>query len=605
MISLFILLSLTEALIRIPLHLDFKPSANFSNTSYPSPFRRLASSSTVTNYENYQYYVKIEIGTPPQYFSGLLSLRSSWIFIDQKNCYPCRLSSNKFDSSLSLTFQSENIYLTLDSVGQLEGYTGKDTVKIGGIAAKSQRILLVSKEHDMDNLKSDGIFGLGFSTSSDGTPSILNTFYAQHDINHIIFSLYFNDFNDPSDLPNYGQSMLIIGGHDLNKYSAESTFTYIKAKNSNGAWQVDFDSATFDGANYTNAYKAAISSGTSFILGPKDAINGILKRLHDKYDCDDVDGQLYCNCNGKYPDFIVQISGIKFTIKPAGYLIQSDSYCIPTFDYTTIAYAWVLGDSFLRRFYTIFDMENMKIGFATVGYTSQISYSNYTNSNGSGSGSSGTNSTSGSNSTNPGSGSGSSGNGSGSSGNGSGTHNSTTGNTNSTGSGSNTIDSSNEWKLTLAITLSALSVFMVWIFSLAVLFFKMRESRNIAINEQRQEELRRIEELRKIEEERRYREAHAPDHPNNRSNPAPENTKQRRKCGSVFPSELRGLTCYHYFCERDLREYLENSIKENMMEKTMRCPLDHCNGEIGLITIQALVSPNLWEKFDNYYQREL
>ncbi|CAG9320683.1 PGA_2 [Blepharisma stoltei] len=613
MIILFIFLSLAEALISVPLYKELKPLTNILNKPHPFSLRRLSSSSAVTNYENYQYYTQIGVGTPPQNFTAAVSLKYSWIFIDNKNCSQCRDSTIKFDSNSSSTFQSGNKYLTL---GKLEGYTGKDTVKLGDVVAESQGILLLNKESGIDTLKSDGILGLGFTTSNDENPSILSILYAQNDISHKIFSIYLNDCNSPSDLPDYGPSVLMIDGHDINKYSAESNFTYIKAANSNGSWQMDFDSASFDGVIYTSGSAAIITPGTSFILGPTDIINDILKRLHNNYNCFGFnDKDLSCNCNSNYPDFILQISGVKFTVKPTAYLMKSGLFCVPTFDYSAIpniSNAWVLGDPFLRRFYSLYDMDNMKIGFATVGHTSQISYNNSSSSNSSGSGSSGTNSTSGSNSTNSGSGSGTSGNGSGttnpptgSGSNGSGTHNSTgsgsnnSGTPNSTDSGgtnsnnSSSSDSSDDnWKLILAIALPVSAVFIALVAFLAILFIKIRKSRKSVQKTLEEEDFRTREEAQAQVASNNF-----PDKDYQSKETAAYSAfgpfKQCGICASMLPAKaLIGFPCDHYFCKVDLKHFLEKNINENSMEPAIRCPINNCPGEINSIAVQSL-----WDEF--------
>ncbi|CAG9320681.1 PGA_1 [Blepharisma stoltei] len=620
MIILFTLASLAEALILLPLF----EKADFPNLHPPSSFRQLSASTGLTNYKNKQYFVQIGIGTPQQYFSMLLSLKSSWIFIGGKGCLSCRSWTNKFDITRSSTYKNDFKYLIIDSMG-LEGDAGRDKVNIGGIDAKSQGIIVERKEYNMDNIKSDGILGLGFSSSNNGTTPIINTLYEQYNITHKIFSIYLNDLSNPYDLPNFGQSMLIIDGYDLNKYSAEKSFKYISCRASQeGYWQMDFDHAIFNGITFTSGYKAIISVGTSLILGPKEAINGILKQLHNNYSCDDNNlGELFCDCGSNYPDLIIQISGVKFTIKPAAYFYKWNDYCWPSFNYTNVPNTWVLGDTFLRRFYTVYDMENMKIGFATVGNVSQI-YSNATNTGGS----SGNNSTSGTNSTNPGShgggnnsttSGGSSGSGSGtnnsttgggSSGSGSGTNNSTTGggssgsgsgaNNSTTGGGSSgngsgstgggssgngsgssgggsgssggknpdnssshkSSSSNDDWKLYLSIAIPTSVLFSILVFVIIFLYIKYRKRMK---------------------------------------NQSDDNLEECRICMGRLPLRLlKKLTCNHYFCSKDLRQMLEFYIAENAIAKAMKCPNENCNGEISSLIMQDILSKEAMEKL-NYF----
>ncbi|CAG9320676.1 unnamed protein product [Blepharisma stoltei] len=150
--------------------------------------------------------------------------------------------------------------------------------------------------------------------------------------------------------------MLIIDGYDISKYAAESQFTFLNVANSDGFWELDSDCVVFGQKSFAGGSKARISPGTSYILGPIDAISGILKLLEANYTCSaDNLGQLNCNCNENYPDFVFQLSGVQFKIKSAGYLQKVDEYCHPTFGYSTVTNTWILGDTFLRRFYTLYD----------------------------------------------------------------------------------------------------------------------------------------------------------------------------------------------------------------------------------------------------------
>ncbi|CAG9320680.1 CYM_7 [Blepharisma stoltei] len=341
MIFLLIFVIFAEAAIQIPLHENYESLSDSSIPFTSFQFRGLSSSTAVTNLQNSQYYMTVGIGTPPKIFSVGLSLETSWILVDQKECLQCRRWTYKFYSLQSATFKKTNKKWNTDSAYQMRGNAGKDTVIIGSFNSTSQAVFLIDSEHGMDNLKADGIFGLGFSKGQ--AVSILKRWYDENYIENMIFSLYLNDISGISGLQDKGQSMLIIDGHDIYKYAAEEEFTYISVLNSDEYWELSLDKVSLGDLTFNSGNKARISSGEKGILGPKEAIDGILQLLQSSANCNtDSNNQLTCNCNANYPDLLIQLSGNAFRIKQAGYLHKLNKDCSLVFGYSEIDDIWIL-----------------------------------------------------------------------------------------------------------------------------------------------------------------------------------------------------------------------------------------------------------------------
>jgi hypothetical protein len=56
----------------------------------------------------YQYYAKIELGTPPQKAEVILDTGSHHFWVPSKNCTNCPLTFNKFDHRKSETATVSN-----------------------------------------------------------------------------------------------------------------------------------------------------------------------------------------------------------------------------------------------------------------------------------------------------------------------------------------------------------------------------------------------------------------------------------------------------------------------------------------------------------------
>ena len=81
----------------------------------------------------------------------------------------------------------------------------------------------------------------------------------------------------------------------------------------------------------------------------------------------------YCDCSGAsdptYPTLKLKTRGVTLNFKPNDYLVyervgQAEYSCMISFQKETRVNTsyWVLGDSFMRAFYTIYDGENKRIG---------------------------------------------------------------------------------------------------------------------------------------------------------------------------------------------------------------------------------------------------
>jgi len=110
---------------------------------------------------------------------------------------------------------------------------------------------------------------------------------------------------------------------------------------------------------------AIIDSGTSLITGPKREIAALARSVGAKRN---IAGEYMIDCDkaADIPDVVFTIDGEEYSIPGPSTVIESGGTCI--FGFMGMDFPggpdWILGDVFMREYYTVFDYLGEKIGFA-------------------------------------------------------------------------------------------------------------------------------------------------------------------------------------------------------------------------------------------------
>jgi len=183
----------------------------------------------------------------------------------------------------------------------------------------------------------------------------------QKKIDKNIFSMYF------SSGANKG-STLVLGGTDPSFYTGDFTYVGVSiAAKALPYWLVRGTDIKVGGAsikmcNWLTGCLMVVDSGTSVIAGPTKAMNALIAQIGTvNQDCSGID---------KLPVVSFTLGGKDFELGPDFYVIKvSDGgkeQCmlgIQAMDAGVPIY--ILGDPFLRKYYTVWDAEQNRVGFAT------------------------------------------------------------------------------------------------------------------------------------------------------------------------------------------------------------------------------------------------
>ncbi|XP_024245765.1 cathepsin D [Oncorhynchus tshawytscha] len=337
------------------------------NTQSPKvPVERL------TNFMDAQYYGVISIGTPPQDFTVLFDTGSSNLWVPSIHCsfldVACWLH-HRYNSKKSSTYVQNGTKFSIQyGRGSLSGFISGDTVSLAGMQVTGQQFGEAVKQPGITFAvaRFDGVLGMGYPTISvrNITP-VFDTAMAAKLLPQNIFSFYIS--RDPSAAVG---GELMLGGTDPLYYTGDLHYVNVTRK---AYWQIEMNNVEV--GNQLTLCKAGcqaiVDTGTSLITGPVEEVRalhkaiGALPLLMGEYwiDCKKVPSLpiIAFNLGGKMfnltgDDYILKESQMGLKICLSGFMAMD----IPP----PAGPLWILGDVFIGRYYSVFDRDADRMGFA-------------------------------------------------------------------------------------------------------------------------------------------------------------------------------------------------------------------------------------------------
>ncbi|XP_069489136.1 gastricsin-like [Ambystoma mexicanum] len=323
----------------------------------------------LANYNDMSYYGEISIGTPAQNFLVLFDTGSSNLWVASTYCQSQACTNHPlFNPSQSSTYTSNNQQFSLQyGTGSLTGILGYDTVTIQGVAITQQEFGLSVNEPGSNFVYAqfDGILGLAYpAISVEGATTVLQGLMQQNLLSQPVFGFYLS--GQPSS---QSGGEVVFGGVDSNYYSGQIYWTPVTQQE---YWQIGIQGFAINGQATgwcSQGCQAIVDTGTSLLTAPQQVFASLMQYVGGQQD---QNGQYAVSCSNiqSMPTLSFTISGVSFPLPPSSYVLQNNGYCtvgiMPTYLPSQNGQPlWILGDVFLRAYYSVYDIGNNQVGFAT------------------------------------------------------------------------------------------------------------------------------------------------------------------------------------------------------------------------------------------------
>ncbi|XP_072494526.1 gastricsin-like [Notamacropus eugenii] len=325
----------------------------------------------LTNYMDMSYYGEISIGTPAQNFLVLFDTGSSNLWVNSVYCQSEACTTHpQFNPSDSSTFSSSEQTFSIEyGSGSLTGFFGYDTVTIQGLSITNQEFGLSETEPGSSFLYAnfDGILGLAYpAISSGGATTVMEGFLNEDLLDAAVFAFYLSGDENSDD-----GGEVTFGGVDTSLYTGDINWTPVTEE---AYWQIGISGFSIDGESTgwcSDGCQAIVDTGTSLLSVPSDMFSELMEYIGAEED-EDGDYLVSCSSIDSLPTLTFNINGVDFPLPPSAYILEGDStYCevgIMTISLTSESgqSLWILGDVFLRNYYSVFDLANNRVGFANL-----------------------------------------------------------------------------------------------------------------------------------------------------------------------------------------------------------------------------------------------
>jgi len=313
------------------------------------------------NYKNTQYVGVISVGTPPQSIPVIFDTGSGNLWVTSSLCKAdACLSHESYNPFHSKNFKKFGLGVSVTfGTGQIKGEINQDTFTLGNIIIPQQKFgAIVNEIGDVFQQGNfSGILGLAFPRmAAYGIVPVFDNIMANKLLKQNLFGFYYS-------VNENALGEITLGYIDPKRFTGK--LSYYKVIDE-FYWTIRLDDIRLGEDSLglcPLGCKAIVDTGTSLITGPTKDLRTLLKAIKVDDDCN--------NYNTGQP-LIFVIDGDEYKLDVSDFILKKEFFGRKTCRAMLMPLdvprphgpAWILGDVFMQKFYTVFNRDKNSVGFA-------------------------------------------------------------------------------------------------------------------------------------------------------------------------------------------------------------------------------------------------
>lgn len=321
-----------------------------------------------------EYYGQVSVGSPPQTFLVVFDTGSGNLLLPSKECTDEACSNHKrYDAGLSATSMqvafadkptqpvaadgTRDIVTITFGTGEMSGVYVRDNICMGAsnICSKVNFVAATDESDEPFSLVPfDGILGLSLPQMAEGPAfSVLDQLVGAGVLQESLFAVFFGNDGE--------ESQITFGQYNPDNIMSEIFWAPVTVE---GYWQVQMEDMMIGDEHQAvctgpRKCQVAVDTGTSLLAGPSEVVHMLIAGLQVAEDCSNFH---------TLPDLKFVVEGHVLSLSAEDYVTQSANGCTLGLMSLDIpppkGPLFIFGDPFLRKYYTVYDRKNVRVGFA-------------------------------------------------------------------------------------------------------------------------------------------------------------------------------------------------------------------------------------------------
>uniref|UniRef100_A0A7S4PZJ2 Peptidase A1 domain-containing protein n=1 Tax=Alexandrium monilatum TaxID=311494 RepID=A0A7S4PZJ2_9DINO len=322
-----------------------------------------------------EYYGQISVGSPPQSFLVVFDTGSGNLLLPSMECTSdACLGHRRYDAGLSATSMQvafadkptqpvaadgpRDIVTITFGTGEMSGVYARDNLcmGIGNLCSKVDFVAATEESEEPFSLVPfDGILGLSLPQLAEGPAfSVLDQLVEAGALQESLFGVFLGNDGE--------QSEITFGTYRQESMASELFWAPVTVE---GYWQVQMEDMMIGDEHQgvctgPRRCQAARPAGVAAPLGGRsEVVQRLISELQVEEDCSNLHS---------LPDLHFVVAGHVLGLSAEDYVTQSGSGCALGLMSLDIpppkGPLFIFGDPFLRKYYTVYDRKNARVGFA-------------------------------------------------------------------------------------------------------------------------------------------------------------------------------------------------------------------------------------------------